>query len=113
VAAASTDAPVVSTSATVGLQTMMTRLSEEGEPLWAEEAISLEEAVRAYSYNGAYASFEEQIKGTFAPGMLGDAVVFETDISRVEPRSLGMVRADLTIVDGRIVYDRSASNGSA
>jgi predicted amidohydrolase YtcJ len=113
VAAASTDAPVVSTSATIGLQTMMTRLSEEGEPLWSEEAISLEEAVRAYSYNGAYASFEEGIKGTLAPGMLGDAVVFETDISKVEPENVGSVRVDLTVVDGRVVYDRSAQTQQA
>lgn len=108
VAAASTDAPVVSTSATIGLQTMMTRLSEEGDALWSEEAISLEEAVRAYSYNGAYASFEERIKGTLAPGMLGDAVVFETNMSQVKPHEIGNVRVDLTIADGRIVYDRAS-----
>lgn len=108
VAAASTDAPVVSTSATIGLQTMMTRRSEEGEAIWPEEAISLEEAVRAYTYNGAYASFEEHIKGTLAPGMLGDAVVFETDLRRVDPVELGRVQVDLTVTDGRIVYDRSA-----
>ncbi|RIK47126.1 MAG: amidohydrolase [Chloroflexi bacterium] len=109
VAAASTDAPVVSTSATIGLQTMLTRRSEEGQVLWEEEAVSLEEAVRAYSYNGAYASFEERIKGTLEVGKLGDAVVFETDISAVPAHQVGAVQVDLTIADGRIVYDREAA----
>ena len=109
VAAASTDAPVVSTSATIGLQTMMTRRSEEGEAIWPEEAISLEEAVRAYSWNGAYASFEERIKGALLPSMLGDAAVFETNLAETNPDELGQVRADLTVIDGRVVYDRSAA----
>jgi predicted amidohydrolase YtcJ len=106
VAAASTDAPVSGTSATVGLQTMMTRLSEEGEAVWAEEAISLEEAVRAYSWNGAYASFEENIKGSLEPGKVGDAVVFETDIAAVNPAEVGKVKVDMTVADGRVVYRR-------
>jgi predicted amidohydrolase YtcJ len=106
VAAASTDAPVVDTSAVLGLQTMMTRRSEEGDVIWAEERVSLDEAVRAYTWNGAYASFEEQIKGRLAPGMLGDAVVFETDITQVEPDAVGSVKLDMTIADGRVVDQR-------
>ena len=61
VAAASTDAPVVDISAVLGLQTMMTRRTADGELVWPEESISLEEAVRAYTWNGAYASFEEDL----------------------------------------------------
>ncbi|MGI8474990.1 MAG: amidohydrolase [Thermomicrobiales bacterium] len=57
VAAASTDAPVVPTSATVGLQTMMTRRDARGAEIWPEERIDLEAALRAYTVNGAYASF--------------------------------------------------------
>jgi predicted amidohydrolase YtcJ len=106
VAAASTDAPVVSTTATIGLQTMLTRRSEEGDVIWAEEAITLPEAVRAYTWNGAYASFEEHIKGSLAPGMLGDAVVFETNLSETPPDEIGAVRVDLTVADGRVVYER-------
>lgn len=107
VAAASTDAPVVGTSAVVGLQTMMTRLSEEGEVMWAEEAVSLDEALRAYTWNGAYASFEENIKGRLAPGMIGDAVVFETDIAAVDAAEIGKVQVDLTVTDGHVVYTRN------
>lgn len=107
VAAASTDAPVVGTSATLGLQTMMTRRSEEGDVIWAEEAISLEEAVRAYTWNGAYASFEEHIKGSLTPGKLGDVAVFNTDITAIDPGEVGAVEVDMTVADGRVVYERA------
>ena len=106
VAAASTDAPVVDISAVLGLQTMMTRRTADGELVWPEESISLEEAVRAYTWNGAYASFEEDIKGSFARGKVGDAVVFETDLSKVDPGAVGGVQVDMTVADGRVVYSR-------
>lgn len=110
VAAASTDAPVVNTSAMLGLRTMMTRKSEEGDVMWLEEAVPLAEALRTYTYNGAYASFEEGIKGTLTPGKLGDAVVFETDIASVAPDEIGGVRVDMTIADGHIVYQRDGTS---
>jgi predicted amidohydrolase YtcJ len=109
VAPASTDAPVVSTSAMIGIQTMMTRRSEEGELLYPEERIALEEAVRAYTYNGAYASFEEHIKGTLAPGMLGDVVILETDLRDVAPDEIASVRVDFTVAEGDVVYARDGA----
>lgn len=107
IAAASTDAPVVPTSATIGLQTMMTRRDVNGAEVWPEEAISLDEALRAYTVNGAYASFEEGIKGTLAPGMLGDVTVFETDLRGVAPEEIAGVRIDYTIADGTVAYARA------
>ena len=110
VAAASTDAPVVNTSATIGLQTMMTRRSEEGDEIWADEKVGLDEAVRAYTWNGAYASFEEGIKGSLVPGKLGDVVVFETNLAEVEPGAVGGVQVDLTVTDGNVVYERAGAS---
>jgi predicted amidohydrolase YtcJ len=109
IAAASSDAPVVPPSATVGLQTMMTRLDSKGNAVWPEEAISLDDALRAYTVNGAYASFEEKIKGTLAPGYLGDVTVFETDLRSVNPGEIGNVQVDLTIADGNVVYQRQGA----
>ncbi len=108
VAAASTDAPVVSTSAMIGIKTMMTRLSEEGDELYAEEKITLEEAVHAYTWAGAYASFEEHLKGTLEPGKVGDVVVLETDLRGVEPPEMGSVKVDATVMNGEIVYQRTS-----
>lgn len=108
VAPASTDAPVVSTSAMLGIQTMVTRRTEEGELIWPEERISLGEAIRAYTWAGAYASFEDDVKGTIEPGKLGDLAVLETDLRQVAPDELRQVRVDLTLTEGNIVYDRAA-----
>jgi predicted amidohydrolase YtcJ len=107
-AAASTDAPVVPTSATIGLQTMMTRRDIAGAPVWPEESIPLQDALRAYTVNGAYASFEDGIKGTIAPGRLGDVTVFNTDLTAVPPEEIGRVQVDHTIIGGRVAYSRSA-----
>ncbi len=106
VAAASTDSPVVPPSAMIGIQTMMTRADIGGQKVWPEEAVTLDEALRAYTVNGAYASFEEGIKGTLAPGMLADVAIFETDLDAVPPTETGSVRVDHTIIDGTVVFSR-------
>jgi predicted amidohydrolase YtcJ len=105
-AAASSDAPVVPIDPLGGLQTMVTRRDVEGRPVWPDEAVGLDGALRAYTVNGAYASFEEMIKGTLAPGMLGDVTVYETDLLGVAPDDLAGVKVDLTIVDGRVAFER-------
>ncbi len=108
IAAASSDAPVVPASPMLGVQTMVTRKDSAGQPIWDEERIALADALRVYTANGAYASFEETIKGTLAPGMLGDVAVFETDLDQVPADELSEVKVDLTIQDGAVVYDRAA-----
>ncbi|HET9013973.1 MAG TPA: amidohydrolase, partial [Thermomicrobiaceae bacterium] len=110
VAPASSDAPVDPTNPMIGIQTMVTRRSQEGDEVWPEERVTLEEAVRAYTYNGAYASFEEGLKGTIEPGKLGDLTVLETDLRTVAPESLAGVRVDLTVVEGSVAYDRAAAS---
>jgi hypothetical protein len=106
-AAASSDAPVVPVNALAGVQTMVTRRDILGRPCNPEEAIPLEDALRAYTVNGAYASFEEGMKGMLLPGMLGDMTVFETDLFAVDPDELATVRVDCTIAGGEVVYERA------
>ena len=106
IAAASSDAPVVPVNAMAGVQTMVTRRDILGRPCNPEEAVSLEDALRAYTVNGAYASFEEGIKGMLKPGYLGDVTVFETDLFAVAPDDLGAMKVDYTIADGKVVYER-------
>jgi len=106
VAAASSDTPVCSPNALLGIQTMVTRKDADGQVTWPEECITLEEAIRVYTVNGAYASFSEHEKGTIEPGKLADLAVLEADLRTVPPDALGQVRVDYTIVDGRIAYAR-------
>lgn len=107
IAAASSDAPVVSTSAVASLQTMVTRRDLFGQPVNLAEAIPLEAALRAFTVNGAYATFEEGNKGMLVPGMLGDVTVFETDLFAVEPAALAEVQVDFTISDGVVRHARA------
>jgi len=86
---------------------MVTRRDILGRPCNPEEAIPLEDALRAYTVNGAYASFEEGMKGMLLPGMLGDMTVFETDLFAVDPDELATVRVDCTIAGGEVVYERA------
>ena len=108
IAAASTDTPVVVPDARYGLYNMVTRKDLNGDVLWGEQAIALDDALRAYTWNGAWASFEDGIKGSLEPGKLGDVAVFETDITRIDAESLKDIRFDYTIADGAVVYERKA-----
>ena len=63
-----------------------------------------EEAVRAYIAGAAYASGEEAIKGSLAPGKLADMVVLSHDILDCPAEAIAEARVEATIVDGRIVY---------
>ncbi len=110
IAAASSDAPVVPVNPLLGIQTMVTRKDRRGDEIFPEEAISVEEALRAYTWAPAYASFSEHRKGTIAPGYLADISVFGSDLREVAPDDLATQVVDYTIADGRVVYERSESN---
>jgi len=69
-----------------------------------EQKISVEEAVRAYTFGSAYAEFQEDEKGTIAPGKLADLVILSRDIFEINPNEIDQVKVVLTIMDGRVVY---------
>ncbi len=70
-----------------------------------EQEITVEEALRAYTIAGAYASFEEDQKGMIRAGMLADLVLLDRDITAVEPETIPETRVLATIVGGRMVHD--------
>jgi predicted amidohydrolase YtcJ len=71
-----------------------------------EQKITVEQALRAYTNGGAYAAFREKELGALAPGMLADLVLIDRDITRVAPETIRDARVLLTMVGGRVVYDR-------
>lgn len=74
----------------------------------ADQKISVEEAVRAYTVGSAYAEFQDGVKGSIAPGKLADLVMLSRDIFEIDPKEIDKVRVVMTIVDGRIVYGDSS-----
>jgi predicted amidohydrolase YtcJ len=69
-----------------------------------EQKITVAEALRAYTWGSAYASFEEKLKGTIEPGKLADLAVLARDILTIDPVEIEKVKVALTVVDGKIVY---------
>src|SRR5256884_9545217 len=70
-----------------------------------EQKISLEEAIRAYTVGSAFAEFQENEKGTIAPGKLADLVILSRDIFQIDPNEIEKAKVVLTIMDGRVVYE--------
>jgi len=102
----SSDGPVSQTNPFRGMYTMVTRKTSKGTVIGAEEAITIEEAVGAYTVSAAYGSFEEGVKGTLQPGMLGDVAVLDTDLFATEPEAWIDAQCDLTVLGGAVAYDR-------
>jgi hypothetical protein len=71
-----------------------------------EQKISVEEAVRAFTVGSAFAEFAESEKGTIAAGKLADIVILSQNIFTIDPHKIGETKVELTIVDGRVVFDR-------
>ena len=69
------------------------------------EALTLEQAVRAYTQGSAFAEHQEHQKGTLAVGMLADLAVLSHDIFRLAPQAWPATTVVLTIVGGRVVHD--------
>lgn len=71
-----------------------------------EQKITVEQALRAYTTGAAWAAFRETELGMVAPGMLADLVLIDRDLTRVAPETIRDARVMLTMVGGRVVYDR-------
>jgi hypothetical protein len=101
------DWPVVTADVFRGLYCAVTRMTREGTPSggWRPElAVSLESALRFYTAGGAYASFEEDAKGSLGAGKLADVVVLSEDLFASPPERILASKVLLTIMDGRIVH---------
>ncbi|MBW2410404.1 MAG: amidohydrolase [Deltaproteobacteria bacterium] len=85
---------------------VVTRTSYTGEVVGGEQAIPVNEALRLYTINGAYASFEENIKGSIEPGKLADMAVLDRDILSIPAGEIKDMQVEMTIVGGEIVFQR-------
>jgi len=90
----------------LAIQSCVTRKSFAGEVLGANQAITATEAIFLYTMASAYASFEENIKGSITPGKLGDLVVLREDPRRVNPDEIKDIPVEMTVVGGEIRYKK-------
>lgn len=89
----------------MGIQSCVTRTDSSGK-VWGEnQRITVEEALRIYTLHGAYASFEENLKGSIEPGKLADLVVLGADPTQIDPMTIKDIPVEKTIVGGKTVYE--------
>jgi len=72
------------------------------------QKISVEEALRAYTVDAAFASFDERIKGSLERGKLADIVLIDRDVTRIPPETIREAKVLMTVVGGRIVFETNA-----
>jgi hypothetical protein len=77
------------------------------------ESLTREQALRAATINGAWLTFEENRKGSLEPGKLADLAVLDADPMTVPEDELRTIAADITVVGGRVVYERGSGESPA
>jgi len=103
------DWPVAPLNAISGIYAAATRrtLDDKNPNGWIpEQKISVEDAVKCYTINNAYAAFEENIKGSIETGKFADLAVLSDDIFSMDPVEIKDVKVDMTVFDGKIIYTR-------
>ncbi len=91
----------------LGIYAAVTRRTLDGKNPggWLpEQKLTVEEAVKCYTINNAFASFDEKVKGSIEPGKLADLVVLSDDIFTIAPENIRNVKVIMTIFDGKVIY---------
>ena len=104
----SSDCPVEPYNPFLGIYAAVTRQDLDGWPeggWYPENKLSVYEALCLYTKNGAYASFEEKIKGTIAPGKLADFILLDADPYAVPPAELKNIRVLKTYLGGEVTFE--------
>jgi predicted amidohydrolase YtcJ len=100
------DDPVSISDPLLRIQDMVTRASAEGKVYGAKQRVTAEEALRAWTLGGAFASFEEDRKGSIAVGKLADFVVLSVDPTRVTSNTIKDIKVEKTVIGGRVVFEQ-------
>lgn len=93
----------------LGIEAAVTRRGKGGQVFGAEEAMTVQEAIRAYTRFPAQVTFEEETKGSIEPGKLADMVILSEDLLSIDPERISDVRVEATILGGKIVYGEASA----
>ena len=99
------DSPFMPCNPMTGMYSAVTRKVINGSTLALTERISLLDAIKMYTLWGAYASFEEGLKGSITPGKLADLIVFNDDIFHISLEDIQGIKVQRTIIGGLTVWE--------
>jgi len=103
------DSTVSAADPLLRIQDMVTRKGENGVGYGVKQRVSVEEAIKVWTLDGAYATFEEQNKGSITPGKLADFAVLRKDPRRVSADTIKDIVVDGTYVGGKNVWQAPAT----
>jgi hypothetical protein len=106
IAGGNSDCPVTYYSPFVQIYEAVTRRTSSGRVVSPEEGISVMDAIRVYTWNGAYLGKDEEKLGSIEPGKLADIIILDRDILTIPKDEIKDVQVVMTIVDGKIVYEK-------
>jgi len=98
------DAPISPFPAMLRLCSTVNRKTKEGVVISPNQRITAEQAIKAFTYGGAYTSFEETKKGRIKPGMWADLVILDADPTKVDPDKIRNIQVLTTLVGGQMAY---------
>lgn len=101
-----TDNPIIDENPLLGISSSITRKSSTGAEVGSGQKVGILDAIRMYTYNGAYATFDEDKLGSVEAGKLADLVVFNGDLLNSDAEQLEKMECVLTMIDGEIVYQK-------
>lgn len=89
----------------MALQSMVTRKDVQGRVWGPKQRITIQQAIRICTVNGAYSSFEEDMKGTLEPGKFADCVILDQDPHTIDPDRMQEIKVERTIMGGRTTHE--------
>jgi predicted amidohydrolase YtcJ len=93
----------------LGVYAAVTRQTMDGKPeggWFPEQRVTLQEALKAYTYGSAYGSFEENSKGSIAIGQVADLVVLNKDLFETQPSEWKDIEVEMTFLNGNLIYEK-------
>jgi predicted amidohydrolase YtcJ len=101
-----TDAPVEAVDAIPSFYASVTRKMNDGQVFFGSQKMTREEALKSYTLNGAFAAFEENLKGSLVPGKLADVTVFSKDLMTCPDDEILATEVLYTVVGGKVAYKK-------
>lgn len=106
VAPSGSDAPVTYPNPLVGIYCALTRKTQAGVTVGECQKVSLLQAIRSFTWSGAYASFEEDKKGSLEVGKLADLIILSDSLLSTEPEEILKLKPVFTMIDGEVVFEQ-------